>query len=401
MNIHNIFKVIVALVLSSGVLAQAAQPVFYYRNLPWNPNTREHLFGEVRNCVIADEGFRWRNSFNFNINNNGVGRNIVDWMFEPVVDVDGVNLQPVRRRGRQVNLVAANGIQRQQQANYIHSHLSKIANAVQAQTVATNIAVAAITVVVEDNANQLIARSKVLSDDTNLVWIAATNDVNNEYGNYWHIIDLLGDRGIDRIIQNAPHGINCHLPSRSYRCTEGQIIAKLKVCDKNSPDLGNFALLKKTVRRLRNSIANPQNIKLIILHVHTVMDPCAVCTRCLVGLSRFINESIQNETLGIGGVDQNTKFLVEVSSNNTYYPNPRGRDNFCNHQDNPLAIPFGIRPNGGQNNWQLRPTFPPYVVFGIVNRDRRNNNNVGLSPTYNYLHCREHALTDNLPPVQQ
>ena len=37
---------------------------------PWHPNTREHLFGfvdnsDVAHCSIEDEGFRWRNSFNF------------------------------------------------------------------------------------------------------------------------------------------------------------------------------------------------------------------------------------------------------------------------------------------------------------------------------------------------
>ena len=34
---------------------------------PWSNSTREHLFGNPQNATIEDEGFRWRNTFDFNL----------------------------------------------------------------------------------------------------------------------------------------------------------------------------------------------------------------------------------------------------------------------------------------------------------------------------------------------
>lgn len=89
----------------SIVICIFTQDVIAY---PWNNNTREHLFGVVNACNVSncndprhvtkngnsyhvqasilDEGFRWRNSFNFTIN-----RQLIDgenWWFTPIISLD-------------------------------------------------------------------------------------------------------------------------------------------------------------------------------------------------------------------------------------------------------------------------------------------------------------------------
>lgn len=164
------------------------------------------------------------------------------------------------------------------------------------------------------------------------------------------------------------------------------------------------------------------------------MDPCAICTRCLVGLSKYTNGNIDNflrstDPGSPNGTMNNSKFLVEVSSNRHYATaiqyNSYGvqladdrQDNFaafgcgnCSHTEcaghdggeaNPinislnfplitaLAIPYGVPPN-----WVLSTTFPPYVVFGRAN----NAYNID-APAHCGILDHVHNARNDLPIIQ-
>ncbi|MBQ7674480.1 MAG: hypothetical protein IJT36_08255 [Alphaproteobacteria bacterium] len=149
----------------------------------------------------------------------------------------------------------------------------------------------------------------------------------------------------------------------------------------------------------KNIIIN--EIKLVILHIHTTMDPCEKCARILVGLSHAMNSGLGadhsiNKILSELRTEEATigtnifsKFLVEVSSRKHY------SDTQCNHVEcagrladhdvdyaasqpniilgdtamnftegegkKHIAIPFGSE--NEDNNWYFQTTFPPYVIF--------------------------------------
>ena len=389
---------------------------------PWNNNTREHLFGtvdasNVAHVSIQDEGFRWRNSFNFTIN----GQQILplNWWFSPISDVVKNNLVKKNIK-RYYNGGALN-------PNFIHSHLAKIAANVKAINSTSQVVqcasatTAAVTIVIENNGTYY-AFSKMLCNDSNQ--IIATRTLKNN-GNANSLISYPDFYAID--IKNAMETtlpvINSNIPDvNKYSCSEGQIIAKIK---RNNFELAKriIAELLGTARQQHGNIINYNNIKLVILHVGTTMDPCAICTRCLVGVSKCINENIDNflrsTNHGIPGFMHNAKFLIEVSSND-HYPTSNLQDNFaafgcgnCSHTEcaghdggeaipinislnfpsvGELAIPYGRIP---QNNWTLNRAFPPYVVFGRID----NNYNVVNVPAMCAVNHVHNARND-LPIIQ-
>ncbi len=401
--------------------------VFDINAKPWNNNTREHLFGTVdvhnqAHVSIQDEGFRWRSSFNFTINGHSILPQ--NWWFNGVVLYNPVaNIFSNRDgTGRMIDFI--NGTD----ANFIHSHLAKIADKVKQTNECASATTAAVTIVIENNGNYY-AFSKVLCNDSNQ--IIATRTLTNN-GNVNEIISYpdFTATNIRNTIETTLPIINSNIPNpNKYSCSEGQIVAKIKS--------NNFELVKRIIKELLmkakqqygNEI-NYNNIKLVVLHIGTTMDPCAICTRCLVGLSKYTNGSIDNflrctDPGTPDGTLNNSKFLVEVSSNSHYATTTQyGRtidrqDNFaafgcgnCSHTEcaghdggeaNPinvslnfsliagLAIPYGV-----PSNWVLSTSFPPYVVFGRAN----NAYNVDNAPTRCGIPNHVHNAINNLPIIQ-
>ena len=261
----------------------------------------------------------------------------------------------------------------------------------------------------------------MLCNDTNQI-IATRTLTNNRNADSLISYPDFTATNIRNTMEATPPVINSNIPNANkYSCSEGQIIAKIK---RNNFELAKriIAELLGTARQQHGNI-NYNNIKLVILHVGTTMDPCAICTRCLVGVSKCINENIDNflrsTNHGIPGFMHNAKFLIEVSSND-HYPTSNLQDNFaafgcgnCSHTEcaghdggeaipinislnfpsvGELAIPYGRIP---QNNWTLNRAFPPYVVFGRID----NNYNVVNVPAMcavNYVH----NARNDLPIIQ-
>ena len=181
-------------------------------------------------------------------------------------------------------------------------------------------------------------------------------------------------------------------------------------------------LLRKAQQQLRN--IDYQSIHTIILHLHTTMDPCAICTRCLVGLSKYLNEeeNIRLLTPVEDGKILNANFFIEVSSNERYQgSSPASIGSFtgycersshaeCGGHDNqertivnlqaketPLFLPpddFSLVLPGGMKPWRLNHSFPPYIVFGQVNIDRQQVSPAPNPPTEH----RHNAKI--LPPIR-
>lgn len=325
---------------------------------PWNNNTREHLFGYIdqhnqAQVTIEDEGFRWRNSLNFTID----GENISEWKFNPVVKWD-------KRIG---NFELSTEEYEIDGADKIHRHLSDIACNIQKfNPKIANVATAAITIVTEEE-GKYKATSKIYNIN-NKVQYAMSKGKSGTYGFAQHILDCISEI----------RGYSFNSPGSSYQCTEGKIVAALM----SNPRFNDF------VKKL--SVLKEDNIKLIILHIHTIMDPCAVCTRMLTGLSKYINE-----THGIlwSLPSRDFKFLVEVSSNKSYKTTPSDKklekqDNFavwtgdnshaeCAGRDNnenmvidvksninaSEEIQLGIPNERSKENWKFARSFPPYIIF--------------------------------------
>lgn len=398
---------------------------------PWNVNTREHLFGTADNASIEDEGFRWKDSFNFTIDAPGLqpaaGGGVLhqipaaNWQFNRIIqwNVDPANFT--------ANNAWNNGIN----ANQIHQHLSQIIRGVEQQNHNQNsITVAAVTIVVDvrqNVANPPVYRaySKVISNAGNNRSYAAVNmngvhpfqDPNNVFTS----IAL----GAQQIRQNLNY-INGNIPNiETYSCTEGKFLAQLLIGDGG----GSGALLRSEINVLLHQAnvvqaaaavilpfneINPipaNRIKLIILHIGTKMDPCAVCTRNLVGLSRDINyipPLLPGQNRANLGLGVNAKFLIEVSSNGHYQTQRQG-NNFhrdvlgsnygsCSHTEcaghdenhtnlanitinnapidiPPIKLPVLLAVPGGKENilnWVFEEAFPPYIIFGRINQVNGN-----------------------------
>jgi hypothetical protein len=410
--------------------------VDFAQSYPWNNNTREHLFGYIGNhnqahAAIEDEGFRWKDDFSFIINGQQIQP--VNWWFNgtvlynPAIRV----FSPKDGQGRQVSFL------NNTTANFIHEHLSTIAWNVKTINACASASAAAVTIVVSYNGADY-AFSKVISNG-NRAYVATTNGAIGAELNYINDFPLA-------VRNNISHIIDCNIPNGPYHCTEGKILSILTSA--------NLAIFKRTIVDLllqaqhQVPAANFDygSIRLVVLHVGTTMDPCAICTRCLVGISKSINENIDNFLRSMihgvpAGNMNNAKFLVEVSSNGHYptgaafdahgrLPNNR-QDNFaafncgqCSHTEcaghdggeaNPINISLNFTsfsglaiPFGRNTNWGLSRTFPPYVVFGRINPA---NHTIIPAPGFNAnveAHCpnrvgnvhQRHNCINNLPLVR-
>ena len=413
---------------------------------PWNNNTREHLFGSVNECSdydcqkqnhvdidgkryhvqasIKDVGFRWRNSFNFTIN----GKNILpqNWWFNGVVYVNDSEELEIYNDFVQNVIFHENGKYISISPNSIHAHLAKIADKVKEINKSASVTTAAVTIVVENGGNYY-----AFSEMINLQgkpYVATIKGMNPR-----NFIIAINDKASD-IKTNINSMIDCNIPDRKYSCSEGKILSILTT--------NQLAIFKNTIsdllgqaqQKCNNNNLNYGSIRLVVLHIGTTMDPCAICTRCLVGISEHINENIDSYLRSTiqgspGGSMNNAKFLMEVSSNGHYPTSTNSQDNFaafgcgnCSHTEcaghdggeaNPinvslnfsliagLAIPYGV-----PSNWVLSTSFPPYVVFGrtddsynVVNAPIYNQTDGTCNKRANNMHLR-HDCTNILPLIR-
>lgn len=386
---------------------------------PWHPNTREHLFGFVDNSDVAhysieDEGFRWRNGLNFTVNGNNIAP--ANWWFNKIVRFEPApenSFLDTDVRGARIDY------QNNSSANDIHTYLAEIARNVATQNRATVAVSAAITIVIE-NGRVLHAFSKVLTNERDIVLIAFNGGVQN-VGN---LLYALHNPTTIRNNLKPLDPLNLPFPSRlggknvGYGCSEGKILSML-VAD-------NFLLFKSQIKNLLTQAStqlddrtlNCGSIHTIILHINTTMDPCAICTRCLVGLSKYLNDGhigSLKPTRVAGTLSAN--FFIEVSSNGLYlgsnddaigsftgyFAGIRSSHAECGGHDGQESRPINLQPKGsvlfpGPDNflyilpggikpWRFNHTFPPYIAFCRLNAGVPNR-------------CRAHGGDPNLPPVQ-
>lgn len=432
---------------------------------PWNANTREHLFGPVNNTSIQDEGFRWKDSFNFKINGTAYGlaagdhasvfpANVEHWKFNKGIEWNDAH--------RMIN-VADNNWQNAN-PNQIHQHLGKIVDYIKNAAGGMSVSIAALTIIVdvrpEGSDNPIYrAYSKIIKNAGRT--LIAVNGAENPDET---LFSLVLNAGVS--VFTPLQYINSNIPRTRadpnfqylYNCTEGKILSQL---------LGT-PLLREEIEALRlkshnNQVehhegeanaVNANNIKLVVLHIGTSMDPCAICTRCFVGLSRDANyqpelaDGHARYNLGDG---INAKFLIEVSSNG-HYTVSTGADNYqatngkCSHTEcaghdshhadllnvalndafpmempaaeagHLLSIPRGV---GDGANWRFNDSFPPYVIFGrmvptayvVTNAPLYNHHSsgnvcgstdAGAEQRHNApgsLETGRHILKSNLPQV--
>ena len=289
---------------------------------PWSNSTREHLFGNPHNATIEDEGFRWRNTFDFNLQNHlGVNLPITNWVFDGVIQWNTPQSPEIFSRPTAVNWQANTS------SNMIHRHLANIVHNVNRihRWKCVSVSAAAVTIVVENPAGVFNAYSKILTNNQNNVYVSAiyeadTTNINLQQHvfSYFSVTD----------VENLNSFLSSNLPI-GYNCTEGRLI---------------YNILQAT--RLRWNIdqlltragqdGHPETIKLIVLHIGTSMDPCARCTRCLAGLSRRINYGNNTDVLdnprGLNNFNSiNAKFLIEVSSGGHYLTTTAYADNFARY----------------------------------------------------------------------
>lgn len=358
----------------------------------------------TENIGIRDQGFRWKNSLNINIGDHPIN----SWCFLKVRDVtvDGLSDADLETWTEDSN------------PDLIHSQLAKITDKINnSGTPGISATTAAITVVIE-NEQHLRAFSSMLN--VNGMIYAAKNSGTQPFADRLHYIVHDGET----LFNNTNATLKSNLPFAAavfpYQCTEGKIISHLLQSDKVSLKKAINKLLKKA--KTNYSATSYNDIKLIILHIGTSMDPCAVCTRCLVGLSKYFNEKKSaaeidannskirdlkltaipdgDEETGHleiidGEIPDTSKFLVEVSSNGHYAIPAKDIYNFstygfgkCSHTEcaghdghehdliniilnNPADHTIVEDYNGiigaEANNWNFSNHYPPYIVFARTN----------------------------------
>ena len=360
----------------------------------------------IHQVSSEDEGFRWHKSLNFSINNNAVK----EWYFLPVVQVDGrtIKADTTERRLLENNL----RIDVNKGADDVHKHMSNIAYTLKTTCNCTNVAVSGLTVVVKDTADRYHACSKMLESADNLFLSGKVlcAKVGCESQNSDRFTNL-GNCNPRRLTNE----LKCNL--NKYQCSEGALITRIFFQNDqgtNFPSIvGNINALLRHLNNKSESKFKYDDIVLIVLHVHTTMDPCAKCTRLFASISRamnsehregsfnkllqemFFTDIVNNpiiENLNSG----KTRFLVSVSSNEHYSVNTgsgnvcsqaenSGRDahyekthinintgtklKFDNPEDIQLIIPYGpeANQNGSANqNWRFPASFPPYVIYARV-----------------------------------
>ena len=371
---------------------------------PWHQNTREHLFGFVDGndtayYSIEDEGFRWRNSFNFRVNGNDIVP--ANWWFNKVVRFNPAPVNDFSDTDNGIKIDYINNAS----ANGIHTHLAEIALNVKNLNEAKVAAAAAITIIIE-HGGQFYAFSKVLSPKKG-AFVALNSKPKGRPRSLSYIKDTANE-----IRDNLSGKINLNIPFPGeiisgleqyigYSCAEGKILSLLIA--------KNFFVFKSQIQslltqiktQLRDETINCDSIHTIILHINTTMDPCAICTRCIVGLSKYLNgkQNIQLLTpTGFEGI-LSANFFIEVSSNDRYPgSNPNTIGSFtgycgqfshaeCSGHDDQEAILINLQSKdsvlfpvpdnyslvlpGGMKSWRFNHTFPPYVVFGQVDADTK------------------------------
>lgn len=418
---------------------------------------RRHIFQLSDGTFqIEDEGFRWRNSFNFNINLGTGPVAVENWFFRN----------------------EAGFVMHETQADGIHVALSTIVNNIidHADPIGsiTHMATAAVTVVIKNPNNQhLEAYSEVIRDkssgiagggdlpDAPAVAIPAGNtnptanicdQITQTYSMFYtntkipngitstrlHLQSIANDLVDAQISTQQTNG-------GRYSCCEGQIVARLF---DTHPPFGSTPLFHRVLSDLITEANNhpggeteitQSDIILVILHIHSHFDPCAKCSKVLSGLSRQMNmpatlrkrpmKDLLSTQYFVGTEEQvgnlnhfftqldtgEAYFLIEVSSDMPYNFNGgnvcscaelAGKDaNIENETINirndgvinfnnsgMLSIPY---PN---KNWYFPLTFPPYVVYGRVNGDGQvtipeNCGHAGAHPDF-------HETPTELPAVQ-
>lgn len=361
----------------------------------WSNDQPDHRFGTLDAPVLGDEGYRWRKDFNIRIFDDMAELNIADWCFDPVIVWN--NSRTNFDDGEVYNNFSGG-------FDGIHNHLSKISwNALNGEgnfnDPRKHFACAAITMVVQEKKGFLKAYSKVITDEGRVLCLCANGrrGFKNEVGNHFAIVDQIGSPSesnpkLSLRMLNEALNVNIN-ENGTYGDCEGRIVRAM--LDYNGQLLkSNVASLMRKAR-----LRDGRSIKLIIFHIHTIKDPCAVCTRVLVGLSKKMNDkqgvvnidSILQDLLPMTYV--NSKFLVQVSSNEHYSCGKNCSHAECSGIDgginmvpevnvghtiipktSKLAIPFGIRkiddpsrPNLiNLDNFVFSRSFPPYVIFSRV-----------------------------------
>ena len=257
-----------------------------------------------------------------------------------------------------------------------------------------NFACAAITIVLSSGK----AYSKLLQKDGKLIIGTAGRDSRTELsclGKSYKKASPFNVEAINNLLETNIKG--------DINDAEAKLIYELLKDD----DPKNNTLILNIEELLSITGSKYDDIKLIVLHLHTQMDPCAVCTKIIVGLSRQMNrfKITQNENMknllckilpdqyGSFGNPADLRnnlqsmrcpFLIEVSSERAYVTK-NGQsahaecsgwdDNFflinsisdkIGHEYKKLAIPYGIGEEK-HKNWRVAFSFPPYVIFSRVN----------------------------------
>lgn len=296
--------------------------LFFIKNIDADP--RSHV--TAGGGSITDEGFRWKNSLNFNINLAGAGAGPVPlWYFNN----------------------GAGFVAHATQSNGIHIALSNIVNAVRTLPIAgppwSHASAAAITIVVQNpNTAGLEAYSEIIKEDLvnnagNVVNVPAisipatpnnnipqcnaiTNNGMSMYYTNTKVPPAIAN--VQTHVGNIANGlIEANIPviagaGNYYGCCEGQIVARL--FDTNPPNTvaiapgalmpapppaAPVALFPQIINNLivaanlpvhhgGMALAAPitlNNIVLVVLHIHSHYDPCAKCSKALSGLSRQMN----------------------------------------------------------------------------------------------------------------
>lgn len=265
----------------------------------WSNNQSDHRFGNVNvndqhavNALsVEDEGYRWRDNLNFSINDGGHNKEIAQWRFNSLVALNAEN-HFIQNEG--FNLVADGG------ANYIHQILSNFSWRVRealggAPPERRHVAMAAMTVIIEDDSNPevvtLKAFSQILIDhNDNAVLYAKTGGGNIalEGINFRELPNINMPPPPANNWLNENIGVNIH---NGYNCCEGRIICyALTWMDYLQNTIGGLlAEANQHKTDPDGEDLTKGNIKLVILHIHTIKDPCAACSRVLYGLSRHMN----------------------------------------------------------------------------------------------------------------
>lgn len=424
--------IITGIVITIGNIDLHATPQILGK--PWHQNTREHLFGYVdihdfAHCSTADEGFRWKNSFYFTV--NGIDIDPDKWSFNKQVRVvknaRGTFFSNLEENGTKITF------QKESNANLIQQHLSEIAWTVKNLNRSTVAATAAVTIIVQRD-EQYYAYSKVVTQgilSTNKVLVALNGGKERVEDENLKYSDLNASIIRNNLLTNISPDLNLPFPGKispdlyiGYSCVEGKILSELIAND--------FSLFKSQILELaKQELSRPKepinfgSIHYIILHIHTTMDPCAICTRCLVGLSKFLNEGTNIQKLESSRRAKkliNANFFIEVSSNARYpgsqpdmigsfksYHNESSHTE-CSGHDDEEAIRINLQPKskslisdlnnlqlvcpGGVKSWAFNPTFPPYIVFGQINTDSHTVVDAPEKPTNHRHNCQ------SLPKVQ-